>query len=243
MAMNRQVDVELHNATRSAVLRLNRPEVSNALSPTLALAIAEHVRALAASGVATIRMETSSKNFCAGFDLKSDSVGAEDLLESFPKVELLLQTVRLVPVVTIAHVRGAAIGAGADLAIANTFRVGTAEVTFAFPGFNYFGVSLGTEHLVSTVGRDAARDLLLTARRVGGEEAHEIGLLTHLVDSESHAEEVVADLTTAASGFDRMALGQLLQLTQDPRSEGGLGPLQASITRQDVSERMRKKAR
>ncbi len=64
---------------------------------------------------------------------------------------------RRAPALTIAVVRGAAFGAGADLVASCDYRLGTPASRFAFPG-NRFGVVLGTRQLASVVGLQRPRD-------------------------------------------------------------------------------------
>ena len=75
------------------------------------------------------------------------------------------------PLPVVAAVQGAAIGGGCGLALSADFRVATRgsrfSANFARLGFHH-GFAL-TVTLPATVGRQAAADLLLTGRRVGGE--------------------------------------------------------------------------
>ena len=88
------------------------------------------------------------------------------------------------PLPVVAAVQGAAIGGGFGLALSADFRVATPEsrfsANFARLGFHH-GFAL-TVTLPAAVGRQAAADLLLTGRRVGGEEALALGLCDRLAD-------------------------------------------------------------
>jgi enoyl-CoA hydratase/carnithine racemase len=79
-------------------------------------------------------------------------------------------------------VQGAAIGGGCGLALSADFRVATPgsrfSANFARLGFHH-GFAL-TVTLPATVGRQAAADLLLTGRRVGGADALGLGLCDRL---------------------------------------------------------------
>ncbi|HVT42689.1 MAG TPA: enoyl-CoA hydratase/isomerase family protein, partial [Acidimicrobiales bacterium] len=83
----------------------------------------------------------------------------------------------------IAAVQGAAIGGGCGLALSADFRVATPRTrfsaNFARLGFHQ-GFALSVT-LPAAVGRQAATDLLLTGRRVGGDEALRLGLCDRLV--------------------------------------------------------------
>ena len=86
------------------------------------------------------------------------------------------------PLPVVAAVQGAAIGGGCGLALSADFRVATPQsrfsANFARLGFHH-GFAL-TVTLPAVVGRQAAADLLLTGRRVGGEEALALGLCDRL---------------------------------------------------------------
>jgi enoyl-CoA hydratase/carnithine racemase len=97
----------------------------------------------------------------------------------------------------VAAVQGAAIGGGLGLALSADFRVATAasrfSANFARLGFHH-GFAL-TVTLPAVVGRQAAADLLLTGRRVGGEEAFALGLCDRL------AGDAEGDLMTDALAY------------------------------------------
>jgi len=101
----------------------------------------------------------------------------------------------------VACVQGAAIGGGLGLALAADFRVGAPEArlsaNFAKLGFHHgFGT---TVTLPAVVGQQRAAELLLTGKRIDGEEGLRIGLLDRLaplgdVRAEAHrfATEIAA---------------------------------------------------
>ena len=134
-----------------------------------------------------IVLASEGKHFCAGGNAGSrerQEEAAELTLEDGNP--LYDEAVRLVgtkkPV--IAAVQGAAVGGGFGLAMMADFRVGCPESRFSAnwvklgiaPGF-------GLTHVLSRViGQQAAANLFLTGRRVGGEEALALGILDRLVD-------------------------------------------------------------
>jgi enoyl-CoA hydratase/carnithine racemase len=82
----------------------------------------------------------------------------------------------------VAAVQGAAIGGGCGLALSADFRVASAQSRFS-ANFSRLGFHHGfalTVTLPAVVGAQAAADLLLTGRRVGGEEALRLGLCDRL---------------------------------------------------------------
>ena len=124
-------------------------------------------------------LASEGKHFCAGANFATEvSLGAVGK-------HLYDEAVRLFATRTpvVAAVQGAAIGGGLGLALWPDFRVAAPDArfsaNFARLGFHHgFGL---TATLPPLVGQQKALDLLLTGRRVGGEEALEIGLCDKLV--------------------------------------------------------------
>src|SRR5690606_24845432 len=98
--------------------------------------------------------------------------------------------------VTVASLRGPAIGAGADLAMSCDYRIGTHRASFQFPGAR-FGVMLGADRLIGEIGRHRAVEILLRNAKVNASEALEYGLLTDVVGVEEEkvfAERLLRDI-------------------------------------------------
>lgn len=84
---------------------------------------------------------------------------------------------------SIAVVDGFAMGGGVELALACTFRLATKSAEFSMPEIN-LGLLPGagaTQRLPRLVGLSRALDMMLTARRIGAEEALHIGLVDRIV--------------------------------------------------------------
>jgi enoyl-CoA hydratase/carnithine racemase len=121
-------------------------------------------------------LAAEGKHFCAGLDFASNA--GQDI------AELYRQALRLfaAPLPVVAAVQGAAIGGGLGLALSADFRVATAASRFS-ANFSRLGFHHGfalTVTLPAAVGQQAAADLLLTGRRIGGEEAFDLGLCDRL---------------------------------------------------------------
>ncbi|GIE10288.1 enoyl-CoA hydratase [Paractinoplanes ferrugineus] len=126
-------------------------------------------------------LASTGRHFCAGADL-----GEGDFVRdrAAAAAGLYRHGKRLFGVRTpiVAAVQGSAVGGGLGLACAADFRVAEASTrfvaNFARLGFHQgFGLSVTLPELV---GRQFATDMLLTARRVGGEEAVRVGLADRL---------------------------------------------------------------
>ena len=140
---------------------------------------------------------SEGKHFCAGADFRGRAANDGG--------DLYGEAVRLFRAATpvVAAVQGAAIGGGLGLALAADFRVGADESRFA-ANFARLGFSHGfglTVTLPAVVGQQRALELLYTGRRIGGEEAHRIGLLDRLVplaDVRAEAHALAADIAASA---------------------------------------------
>ena len=140
--------------------------------------------------------------------------------KSVPYAKLYAQAVRLFktnkPV--IAAIQGAAIGGGLGLALSADFRIACPEArfsaNFAKLGFHPgFGSSVT---LPRVIGKQKAMDMLFTARRVGGEEAFQMGLADKLtskedlmIEAEKFAGEIVSSAPMAVESIRSTLRGNL----------------------------------
>jgi enoyl-CoA hydratase len=177
-----------------ATVTLSRPGRANALTGAMVDELLDRLAEAEAAGCRVLELRSGEPQFCAGFDLDPDRESTADLAWRFLRIGLLLERVRATPMLTVAVVSGAAVGAGADLAAACDVRVGTVRASFRFPG-SAFGVVLGTRRLAALVGESTAVRLASTGEKVGAEQALACGLLDALC-----APEEVDDLVASISG-------------------------------------------
>jgi enoyl-CoA hydratase/carnithine racemase len=181
------------------VVCLRRPP-NNYFDSALIQELASAYEELATSAwCRAIVLAAEGKHFCAGLDFSSNA--GQDI------AELYRQALRLfaAPLPVVAAVQGAAIGGGCGLALSADFRVATPSsrfsANFARLGFHH-GFAL-TVTLPAVAGRQAATELLLTGRRVGGAEALDLGLCDRLAgDGEG---ELMADALAFAAELSASA--------------------------------------
>jgi enoyl-CoA hydratase/carnithine racemase len=193
--------VELEGAV--ATLRLDRPPV-NALNLAMQEEILSAARWLARSAdVRAVVLYGGPKMFAAGADIKEmaamsyqDMAGASHLLqESFAAVAGL-------PMPVVAAVTGFALGGGCELALCADLRVvgeraklGQPEVLLGvIPGLG------GSQRLPRLIGPSRAKDMILTGRYVGAQEAKEFGLADRVVADDVVYDEACALAQQFASG-------------------------------------------
>ena len=222
-----------------AVLRLslNRAERSNALGPDIVEALIAEVEAAPGEGVRLIVLAGEGKHFCAGFDLSDlDALSDGDLLLRLVRIETLLQAVYHAPVPTLAIVRGAAMGAGADLVAACRRRIVVGSGRFAFPGAG-FGIALGTRRLAGRVGSAKALEIVAGGRRLDQDEALALGLIDTVVDEDAVAGEIEA-YASMATRLETGILARVADLTLEDGRARDMAALVASASRPGLKDRV-----
>jgi methylglutaconyl-CoA hydratase len=194
--------LQLAQDSGAATITLNRPETRNAISYEL---IADLLRALEEvrnSAARVLILTGAGKAFCSGMDLENlkELIGRtpeQNLADSRTMVSLFRSLYEF-PKPTIAAVNGAAIAGGTGLALLCDFTLAVPEAKFGYTEVRIgFVPAIVSTFLLRQVGEKIARDLLLTGRIFGAEEAHRIGLLTQIVPPEKlmdHARELAAQL-------------------------------------------------
>ncbi len=144
--------------------------------------------------VRAILLCSNGKSFCAGANFGDGSqVQSDGSVEgSVNKIgidHLYVEAVRVFACKTpvVAAVQGAAIGGGLGLAMSADFRVGCPESRFA-ANFTRLGFHPGfglTHTLPRAIGQQKAAMMFLTARRIKGEEALDLGLLDQMATLET----------------------------------------------------------
>ncbi len=159
------------------IVRLDRPEVRNALNSQ---AIAELVAVLAElaadEGLRVLVLSTTStRAFCAGADVgeELDREGGVARMEAFAALYAALDAFPA-PVVCVCV--GNCVGAGAELVAGSDLRVGGDNLKLAWAGAR-LGAPVGPARLAPLIGVARAKELVYTSRVVGMEEAVALGLL------------------------------------------------------------------
>ncbi|RKT56311.1 enoyl-CoA hydratase/isomerase family protein [Saccharothrix australiensis] len=221
-----------------ATITLDRPDVLNAQTPTTWVAL-RTIGAQLDPDVRVVVVRGSGRAFSAGLDrrmfggarvegepglaeiaLRGPDEGAALIAEFQEGFRWLRDPDR----VTIAAVRGHAIGAGFQLALACDFRVAADDVLFCMAETSLGLVPDlgGTLPLVRLVGYSRAAELCLTGRRVGGEEALRTGLVNRVVpgaELDSAVDELVAQVLRPMPGAVRETLALLAHAAEGASAE------------------------
>ncbi len=167
---------------RVCTITMNRPQVLNALHvPIMTELQAELQKVGEDREIRVVVLQGAEGNFCSGADMSllGEGLSPVDWMPVMNLLGLLIRTIREIPQPVICKVRGAAIGGGANLALAGDFVVAARDARFGQIFVN-LGVGLdggGTYFLPRLVGLAKARELTLLGEIISGEEAAAIGLI------------------------------------------------------------------
>jgi enoyl-CoA hydratase/carnithine racemase len=180
------VQVDIQDGT--AVVRLHRPAVMNAVNAELRAALGEQLRALDADpDVGAIVLTGSGERaFCAGQDLEeSASVTTATLAGWLNRQHAMYQAVRAVDKPIVAALNGTAVGAGFQMALMCDLRVAHPRIRMGQPEVRAGLASIVGSYLMSLqIGHSLNQQLSLTGELITGERAHALGLVNDLVPQE-----------------------------------------------------------
>jgi len=182
------------------LLRLNRPEARNALSPELMEQLAAALEQLDPDPeVRCIVIAGSDKVFAAGADIKAmaERSFAEALRHPAASFWRRLAAIKTP---TIAAVSGYALGGGCELALACDMIVASDSAKFGQPEIN-LGIipgGGGTQRLARVLGKQRTMELVLTGRQFDANAALELGLVNRVVEDGGWLDEAMALAATVA---------------------------------------------
>jgi len=166
-----------------AVVRLNRPEVRNALNLAVRELLAEHFRALGNDETTRcIILTGGEKVFAAGADIR-DMVDRTPIEIMAGHGERLWEPIASCPKPVIAAVNGYALGGGCELAMHADIIIAGEGASFGQPEVRV-GImpgAGGTQRLTRAVGKFRAMRMLLTGEPVTAKDALAMGLVSEVV--------------------------------------------------------------
>ncbi len=240
-----------------AHVRLNRADKLNAVDPMMLRGlVSAGKRLMNDADVRAVVISGDGRAFCAGLDFEQfarigagpDDHGPKLLMseDSIAGAKALGQQAALVwsqvPVPVIAAITGVAFGAGLQIALGADIRVVSpgAELSVMEVQWGLIPDMAGTQLLPELVGRDVAKELTFTGRKVTGSEALTLGLVTRLADDPVGS---ALGLAGEIARHDRKALAHskaLLDMAGRVPLHTGLDAEQAAMTEllssQSVSE-------
>lgn len=189
--------ITLSRAGPLARIELDRPPLN-----VLDIAMLESLDALLAGvagdpAVKVLVLSGAGKAFCAGADVADH---ARDRVERMLRVfHSVIRRLVALDMPTVGLVHGAALGGGAELALACDIVLARADLRLGQPEIR-LGVfpPVAAALLPRLVGRQRALELVLTGRELGAEEARQLGLVSHVFPAERFNEEAQAWLQRLA---------------------------------------------
>lgn len=181
-------------------MRLARPDRLNALSRALLTEIVEACQWWATQpNVRVVVVSGEGRSFSAGFDL-GDLGRSNDGASPRDNADLgrrMAEAVTNMPQLTVAAVHGHCVGGGVVLVSACDLRIAHADTTFIIPEVD-LGMPLtwgGIPRLVREIGPALTKELVLTCRPFGAEEAKSIGFINRIADdARTEAMQLARDL-------------------------------------------------
>ena len=182
-------EVVVERVSRTSVITINRPEARNALTRTVIQGVAAAFDAAGADkDVRSVVLTGAGGHFCAGADLRKNLMEDPDLLDHLEQYmdeyHALIRSIVRCPKPSVAMMEGAAVGFGADLALACDLRVAasTAYVQEKFVKIGLMPYGGGTFWLPRLVGTARAMRMILLAEKLDARQMEELGLLTMLCE-------------------------------------------------------------
>ncbi len=201
-----------------AVIRLNRPEARNALSPEMVAELGQAIASCRAGDIRAALLTGTGGAFCAGADVRDftaqlDEGGPEGLSEHLRRLADALHRdviggIRRLDKPVVAAVNGVAAGAGFSLALACDLRIASADARFLLAYANIGATADGgsTYMLPRIVGQGRAMEIYLARQPIGAQYALELGLVSQVFEP---------------GHFERHAMEKADQLAQGPTQAYG----------------------
>jgi methylglutaconyl-CoA hydratase len=172
-----------------ATITLNRPDKRNAISYELIDDLIAALKQAAGSAAQVVILTGAGQAFCSGMDLDNLKQLAgrthEQNLKDSETMAALFRALYDCPKPAIAAVNGPAIAGGTGLATLCDFTLAVPEAKFGYTEVRIgFVPAIVSSFLIANIGEKRARDLLLTGRIFGAEEAHRLGLVNEVVGPE-----------------------------------------------------------
>lgn len=205
------------------IISIKRPEKRNALTFDMVVALGEAVaEADKFPGVRAVIVRGEGPVFSAGIDIASliqlraeagEANAARWLRRAADRLQYALHLVESTEAPVIGALHGQVIGLGLEVALAFDLRVSTPGCQFSIPEARMGLVADvgGTTRLCRTVGPSRAKDLLMTARSIGAEEALQWGLVNRVAADDDVFGAAVA-LAKQISANAPLAVGMAKQI-------------------------------
>jgi methylglutaconyl-CoA hydratase len=176
-------------------IALNRPDVHNAFNKTMLLELADCFENIDEENVLCVLLKGLGRSFCAGVDLNwMKSVSKNSYQVNYEESLLLSKCFLAIyqcPKPTIAMIHGVSLGGANGLLSACDLAYAADDATFSLSE-----VKIGivpaciSPYVIKRVGEYGAKELMLTGRRINGQEAEKFKLVNKSVPLDKLEETV-----------------------------------------------------
>lgn len=189
-----------------ATVTLNRPDRRNPFSTEIVQGMRDGLDSLRSPRCVVI--EGAGPAFSAGGDIDAmqerfeSDIPPDERVKELAPGDGIIERLHRLSVPTVAKVDGAAVGAGATLAIACDVQLASENALFGFV-FKNVGLSIdaGTSYfLPRLVGTNVAKELVFTGELVRADRALELGIVNHVFTEDEFEEEANGVIDEIASG-------------------------------------------
>jgi enoyl-CoA hydratase/3-hydroxyacyl-CoA dehydrogenase len=131
--------------------------------------------------------------FSAGAELSQFFSGGIDFMQASRHGQSIFRLLSEMNKITIAEIKGYALGGGFELSLACDIRVSSPDAKIGFPELQRGLVPGwgGTQRLAKLVGASRASYLILTAERITGKEAFDMGIVTRTFGADTIDDDVL----------------------------------------------------
>jgi enoyl-CoA hydratase len=215
-------------------LTFDRPEVFNAFSPELSLALAEQLENAATDDAVRVVVLTGSGTaFSAGADISGEDAIERFDVRAMDAANRIIRAVTRCPKPVVAAVNGVAAGIGCSTALAADLAVVAESASFllAFARIGLMPDGGSSATVAAAIGRARAMRMALLGEALSAREAYDAGLVSHLA-----AEEAFPGVVETVVG--RLARGAPLAqaATKAAVNAATLGQLEPALERERTGQ-------
>jgi enoyl-CoA hydratase/carnithine racemase len=219
--------IETDEEKKITTIKMNRLQKKNALNFELFMGLQNAIDEVEKSDARVVILTGGTDTFSAGIDLKmltgQAQLGSSAPTKS-PNFRYWLNT-WLQPILTkiekmekpiIAKINGYCFGSGFELALACDFRFAVSTATFTMPE-SRVGIITdvgGAIRLTRLVGITIAKDIIMSGRTFGAQEAFRMGILSGLAKDNAELDQMVLDYANELIEAAPLAVGMAKKLVQ-----------------------------
>jgi 2-(1,2-epoxy-1,2-dihydrophenyl)acetyl-CoA isomerase len=210
-------DVQVERVGRTTIVSIARPEARNALTRAVNRGlVSAFAEASSDPEVRAVILTGAGGHFCSGADLKKNLMEDPEILDKLEEYlgeyHAVIRAIFRCPKPTLAMIDGAAVGFGADLALACDLRIAseTAYIQERFVKIGLMPDGGGTFWLPRLVGTAKAMQMILLAEKVEAPQLRELGLVVDVVPN-SRLRDAALEITRALEAGPPLAHAAIKQ--------------------------------